>query len=169
MMKFNSVSNDSRDVLGRSYVELDLSQPFEQLVGAALALPQGASPVKDEDVINSARKIYEAIHGRSVETTIGLVPVAPGIAPWLLVKHLEVKTREDFLAGSERWLSGVATSRGVIAGPRAAAAKSLPNGTNVSSANATRSFPQRKDQNGNAAVDKRSAWSSQKVELAVSV
>jgi hypothetical protein len=131
MMKSNSIPNDSRDVLGRSYAELDLTQPFEQLVGAALALPQGASPVKDADVIDSARKIYEAIHGRSVETTIGLVPIAPGIAPWLFVKYLDVRTREDFLAKAEQWLSGVAASRGVIAGPRVAAAKSLPNGTSV--------------------------------------
>jgi hypothetical protein len=126
----NSCSNlaERTDVLGRRYVQIDLTRPFEQIVATALALPEGRTPVEDKQIVNAARAVYESVHGRSVETTVGVISIAPEVCPWFLVRHLEVRTRENFLAAADQWLARAATERGVIAGPHFDLAESFPDG-----------------------------------------
>jgi len=123
---FNPVNGT--DLLGRKSVEIDLTRPFREIVATALALPQGNEPVDDKQVVTAARGIYEALHGRSVDTTVGMISIAPGICPWLVVRHFEVITREDFLATADRWLARVLAGRGAIEGQDFVLPQSFPNG-----------------------------------------
>jgi hypothetical protein len=126
-MKSTSNANDHVDVLGRRYAQIDLTQPFEHILATALALPDGRLPVLDKQIINAARAVYEMVHGRSVNTTVGLISIAPPVCPWAVVRHLKARSREDFLTAAERWLARAATERGVIAGAEFAERQSPPN------------------------------------------
>jgi hypothetical protein len=93
---------------------IDLSQPFEQILTRVLSLPRGHARAskngtgEDGDVKQVLRGLYEAANGRQVETVLGLIQIAPPVAPFLKEEPFEVATQLDFLVE--------AMSR-VIAGP----------------------------------------------------
>ena len=80
-----------------------LSQPFEQILVTVLSLPRAHAPSADISADNEKlrqvlRALYEAANGRQVETALGLVPIAPPVAPFLKEARFEVETQLDFLA-----------------------------------------------------------------------
>ena len=99
--------------------KIDLSQPFETLLSRVLALPANSkanrrrSPemrsaysslkkgdpelTRTADIKRVVRCLYEAAHGRQVETSIGLIPIAPPLAPYLKERPLYIRTQVDFL------------------------------------------------------------------------
>src|SRR4051794_36689237 len=93
---------------------IDLSKPFEEILAAVLSLPRdhvrASSNGSDEDLElkQILRGLFEAANGRHVETVVGLVPIAPPVAPFLRKTPFEVETQLDFVIE--------AMSR-VIAGP----------------------------------------------------
>lgn len=93
---------------------IDLSQPFEQILTRVLSLPRGHARAskngtgEEADVKQVLRGLYEAANGRQVETILGLIQIAPPVAPFLKEEPFEVATQLDFLVE--------AMSR-VIAGP----------------------------------------------------
>lgn len=77
---------------------IDLSRPFEEILAAVLSLP--TAPARDADtpaLRRLLRGLYEAANGRQVDTTLGLLPIAPPVAPFLKEAPFEVKTQLDFL------------------------------------------------------------------------
>ena len=82
-------------------VAIDLNQPFEHVLDAVLSLPPGASngdkPATDADLRRLVRGLYEAAHGRHVETGIGRVAVAPPVAEFLKVEPINAASQVDFL------------------------------------------------------------------------
>jgi len=100
-------------------IKIDLSQPFETILARVLALPANskADPqrsaetrstfsslkkgdlelTRTADIKKVVRCLYEAAHGRQVETSIGLIPIAPPLAPFLKEKPLYISTQVDFL------------------------------------------------------------------------
>ena len=87
-------------------IEIDLSQPFQGVLEAVLALPNrtvsGASDAcADENELRQAvRGLYEAANGRQVETEIGLIAIAPPIAPFLKAVPFRATTLKDFLVAA---------------------------------------------------------------------
>jgi hypothetical protein len=99
--------------------KIDLSKPFEAVLGAVLSLPgiddvigealaqnrDGSAPhhmatrrlVDNVDLKEVVRCLYEAAHGRHVETQIGAITIAPAIAPFLKDTIIYAKPRVDFL------------------------------------------------------------------------
>lgn len=126
MKSISNATNDV-DILGRRYAQIDLTQPFEHIVATALALPDGRRPVEDKQIVNVIRAVYEMVHGRSVDTIVGLISIAPPVCPWAVVRQLKARSREDFLTAAEQWLGRAATQRGVIAGAESAQPQSQPN------------------------------------------
>ncbi|HEV3409630.1 MAG TPA: hypothetical protein VG095_05015 [Chthoniobacterales bacterium] len=84
-------------------IRIHLSQPFEEILAAVLSLPRAHAPAsaqasaEDEELKQVLRGLYEAANGRHVETTLGLVPIAPPVAPFLKELPFEVATQLDFL------------------------------------------------------------------------
>jgi hypothetical protein len=82
---------------------IHLSQPFEHVLAAVLSLPKTLDDTVDSSRLGSAelrqliRRLYEAANGRQVETTLGLVPIAPPVAAYLKETPFEVETQLDFL------------------------------------------------------------------------
>ena len=64
-------------------IEIDLRLPFEENLERALALAAASSRDRHGEIVGVVRRLYELAHGRSVQTALGLVPVAPPIAPGL--------------------------------------------------------------------------------------
>jgi hypothetical protein len=81
-------------------IEIDLREPFEHNLERALALPEAhdRANAPDEEVAAALRRIYELAYGRSVETPIGLVAIAPALAPALAEARLSVASRQGLLA-----------------------------------------------------------------------
>jgi hypothetical protein len=85
---------------------IDLAKPFESIVAALSSLPVTGSRVsprtqevfKQRKVKHLLRDIYEAANGRQVATTVGLLPIAPPIAPYLKEKPFYVETQAEFLS-----------------------------------------------------------------------
>ena len=83
-------------------ISIHLSQSFEELLAAVLALPPtdpseaSQEGPNDEELKQVLRGLYEAANGRHVETALGLVPIAPPVAPFLKEEPLEVGTQFDF-------------------------------------------------------------------------
>lgn len=81
-------------------ISIDLSEPLERVLAQALALPAG----RDEGRISEARlkeavrRLYDAANGRTVDTSLGPIPIAPAVAPWLKAVPLAVRTRTELLA-----------------------------------------------------------------------
>ena len=81
---------------------IHLSQPFEHVLAAVLSLPRSRDHTVDNSRQGGAelrqllRGLYEAANGRQVETTIGLVPIAPPVAAYLKKTPFEVETQLDF-------------------------------------------------------------------------
>lgn len=84
-------------------IEIDLSEPFEKVLEAVLALPNrsvngdGDDWAGENELRHAIRGLYEAANGRQVETEIGLIPIAPPIAPFLKAVPFRAATLKDFL------------------------------------------------------------------------
>jgi hypothetical protein len=82
---------------------IHLSQPFEHVLATVLSLPRtrehavGSSRQGTVELRHLLRQLYEAANGRQVETTIGLVPIAPPVAAHLNETPFEVESQLDFL------------------------------------------------------------------------
>jgi hypothetical protein len=85
---------------------INLAEPFEKIWVALSSLPLTDSSLaprikeafKQTKVRHLLREIYEAANGRQVATTIGLVAIAPPIAPYLGDEPFCVNTQADFLS-----------------------------------------------------------------------
>ena len=102
-------------------IEIDLSKPFDSFLATVLSLPKNgvnANGSSDEVEIRQAtRCLYEAAHGRVVETSMGAIPIAPAVAASLRAEPFSVHTRSEFL-GLAQTKSGFRPSgREVVAPP----------------------------------------------------
>jgi len=105
--------------------EIHLSEPFEEVLASVLRLPimlaeidevrlAGAADSElrksakcDAEVREALRSVYEAAHGRQVETQIGFVTIAPPVAGFLKETPYYVATQyEFFLEAFTRILAG---------------------------------------------------------------
>lgn len=86
-------------------IEIDLSKPFESLLATVLSLPKhrvnanGSS--HEAEIRQATRCLYEAAHGRVVETSMGAIPIAPAVAASLKTEPFSVNTRSEFLRLAE--------------------------------------------------------------------
>ena len=94
--------------------EIHLSQPFEEVLVSLLTLPSTRTEADelrflgaadsvlresgkcDAQVKEALRSLYEAAHGRQVETQIGFVTIAPPVAGFLKKKPYYVATQHEF-------------------------------------------------------------------------
>ena len=94
--------------------EIHLSDPFKEVLASLLTLPSthtetddvpfsgaadsvlGESAKCDAEVKEALRSVYEAAHGRQVETQIGFVTIAPPVAGFLKKKPYYVATQHEF-------------------------------------------------------------------------
>jgi hypothetical protein len=87
-------------------IEIDLAQPFEKVFAAVLALPNGSlagaqdDGTGEQELKQALRGLYEAANGRQVETEIGLIAIAPPIAPFLKAVPLRAATLKDFMVAA---------------------------------------------------------------------
>lgn len=84
------------------HIEIDLRLPFEENIVRARALSASPRRRADEEIVGALRRLYELAHGRSVQTTLGLVPIAPAVAPALSRRTFSVATRSELLTAVER-------------------------------------------------------------------
>ena len=90
-------------------IEINLREPFEDNLERALALPaghEGTGPT-DEQIRAELRRIYEFSYGRAVETTFGLVAIAPALLPALAEARLQVSNRQQLLAALREKLASL--------------------------------------------------------------
>jgi hypothetical protein len=122
-------------------IKIDLSEPFEKILGAVLSVPgrpevideaadqNTTGPViakranhgrgNDTEVRKVLRCLYEAAHGRQVETQIGLIAIAPPVAPFLKETPFYIKTQIGFLLEAlTRIISGASHSNNGIPPPQ---------------------------------------------------
>lgn len=84
-------------------IQIDLAQPFEEVLATVLSLPAGCSDpggnrLENEVELNRAiRGLHEAANGRHLETKTSRVAIAPPIAAFLNKKPFHVVTQVDFL------------------------------------------------------------------------
>ena len=91
--------------------EISLSEPFPEVLASLLALPSthttdglrftgatgaGKNRSGDAEVEETLRSLYEAAHGRQVETQIGSVAIAPPLAGFLKEAPFYVATQYEF-------------------------------------------------------------------------
>ena len=82
----------------RRSTRIDLSQPYEVGLAAALSLPRGHKRKRrPEHVIKIFRRLYEAANGRQVATVIGRITVAPAVAPWLKDRLVVFNAQDELL------------------------------------------------------------------------
>jgi len=84
---------------------IHLGQPLEILIQRALALPRG--DIDDENVVKTMRHVYELARGRSVETSIGRIPIAPPVVPGLATACLHAATRSELVSLIERKIASI--------------------------------------------------------------
>jgi len=89
-------------------ISIDLSEPLERVLTQALALPTSSDVgrISDARVKEAARRLYDAANGRTVDTPLGRIPIAPAVAPWLKAAPLAVRTRTELLT-----LAGMSSDR----------------------------------------------------------
>jgi hypothetical protein len=106
-------------------IEIHLSEPFEEVLATLFTLPSTLAeigevgfPEADDsklrksakcvaEVEEALRSLYEAAHGRQVETPIGFLPIAPPVAGFLKKKPYYVATQHEFfLEALTRILAG---------------------------------------------------------------
>ena len=94
-------SRSEQTALGERNTPIDLARSFEEVLTAVLSLPWGGggseTRVTDTELRIFLRGLYEAANGRQVETTIGLIPIAPPVAEFLKAKPYEATSRIGFL------------------------------------------------------------------------
>jgi hypothetical protein len=94
--------------------EIQLSEPFEEVLASLLTLPSTLVEINEvrfagaaeselrksakcvAEVKEALRSLYEAAHGRQVETPIGFLPIAPPVAGFLKKKPYYVATQHEF-------------------------------------------------------------------------
>ena len=78
---------------------INLAEPFDKVVADALALPERAEDgnISDETIIEMVRHLYNAAHGRGVETSIGRIAVSPATAAILRNEPVTVKSRSELV------------------------------------------------------------------------
>jgi hypothetical protein len=105
--------------------EIQLSEPFEEILASLLTLPSTLTQIDevrfagaadsdlrksakcDAEVKETLRSVYEAAHGRQVETQIGFMTIAPPVADFLKEAPYYVTTQyEFFLEAFARLLAG---------------------------------------------------------------
>ena len=101
----------------RQNVEIDLAEPFENIIATVLSLPTGCSGLVRDPWTNEAdfrraiRGLYEAANGRQVETTIGFIAITPPPFEFLKATPFQVGTKTDFLIeAAARLIAGPATA-----------------------------------------------------------
>jgi hypothetical protein len=82
--------------------EIDLSEPYEKGLAAALSLRRinhhGKADTRlTKDVTKAFRNLYEAANGRQIWTVIGPIAIGPAVAPWLKEAPLFFETKKDLL------------------------------------------------------------------------
>ena len=77
-------------------ISIDLSETLEKVLLLALALPSGGG-ISDARVKEAMRLLYHGAHGRTVDTPLGRIPIAPAVAPWLKAAPLAVRSRGELL------------------------------------------------------------------------
>ena len=95
-------------------IEIHLSEPFEEVLATLFTLPSTLAEIDEvrfpggndpelrksakcvEEVKEALRSLYEAAHGRQVETPIGFLPIAPPVAAFLKKKPYYVATQHEF-------------------------------------------------------------------------
>jgi len=121
--------------------KIDLLEPFEKILGAVLSAPEnhkvigaGAAqtttgamlakrgnqgPAGSAEIRGLLCCIYEAAHGRQVETQIGHVAIAPPVAASLKETPFYIKTQVDFLLEAlTRIIRGASRSNSGIPPPQ---------------------------------------------------
>src|SRR5262249_684499 len=85
-------------------IEISLLESFEENKRRALALPDtdGAGGVSDKQIVAALRRLHELAHGRSGDTSIGLIAIGPPIGPGLATERMNVATRKELLAFSRQ-------------------------------------------------------------------
>jgi hypothetical protein len=80
-------------------ISIDLSEPLERVLTQALALPAGADngAISEARLEQAVRALYAAANGRTVDTPLGRIPIAPAVAPWLKAAPLAIRTRSEVL------------------------------------------------------------------------
>jgi hypothetical protein len=81
-------------------LEIDLRLPFEENIKRAVALSASARRRSEGEMIGALRRLYELAHGRSVQTTLGLIPFAPAVAPCLSGRKFSVAIHSDLLTAT---------------------------------------------------------------------
>ena len=80
-------------------ISIDLTEPLERVLALALTLPAGPGDggIGEARIKEAVRRLYDAANGRTVDTPLGRIPIAPAIAPWLKAAPLAVRTRHELL------------------------------------------------------------------------
>ena len=98
-------------------IQIDLAQPFEEVVATVLSLPEGCSNpggnrlVSDAELKQVIRGLHEAANGRAVEAKNGRDASALPMAAFLKKKPFYVATQIDFLiAATTRIICGLPCS-----------------------------------------------------------
>ena len=77
--------------------KIDLSKPYEAGLATVLSLPaihQNGNEMKC--LVEKFRSLYQAANGRFASTSLGSIPIAPAVAPWLKDAPLFFATQEEF-------------------------------------------------------------------------
>ena len=102
-------------------IQIDLSEPFESLLATVLSLPEDGVNANcssnEEEIRQATRCLYEAAHGRVVETPIGTIRIAPAVAAFLNADLFFVNTRGEFLRLAET-KGGFRPSAPAVVAPR---------------------------------------------------
>ena len=85
-------------------IEINLNEPFEKTLAAILSLPQGddVRGAQKETVEQALHCLYTTAHGRTVQTSIGPISIAPAMDPSLKDAPLSLHTRSDLLVFAQR-------------------------------------------------------------------
>jgi hypothetical protein len=95
-------------------IEINLSDPFEEVLTCVLSLPSGTRGIAgngscdDKEFKQIIRELYEAANGRQVETRFGWIAIAPPVADFLKARPYYVATQIDLL---------IEAATRIIAGP----------------------------------------------------
>ena len=86
-------------------IEIELRLPFEENIERALALSDSPDRPNDEAVAGALRRLYELAHGRAAQTTLGLIAIAPAVAPSLSHRTFSVASRSELLAAVQHQIA----------------------------------------------------------------
>lgn len=81
---------------------IDFNEPFEKTSAKVHSLPEGEGVASHAEVEQTLHLLYVVAHGRSVETPIGRIPIAPPLDSFLRSKSWLLNTRVDLLLLARR-------------------------------------------------------------------